>query len=391
MQGSNPQSKQALIVEQKYAEANGLNVGDSIDLNGSDFKIAAIACVPDYIYTLKNTTDLGTNNEEFGLIFVADEAFDEITNTSEERVHYKYAYKIANQEKDAEDLKDYLLDLPTDENLITDSYLKDSFEEVADFKEQRDEAITALIEGSQTLTDGLTAQKDGLDELATSLESTQSMVQEVGGETLGEAFDLSIGAVETLSLSTSELKDGNQELTNGIESLGDSYIEITDEIYSFEPTNPSSFLEKEDNKQINAAQDDASIYKMSALYSGVIVFALIAFIFSVFAIHSVDESRETIGTLYALGYRRRELVMHFLILPVIVVLLGSLIGLGIGYIFTSLFGQGNMDLYSYPPLSLSVEAYLLLYALVLPNLLTVFINYFVLNNKLDQKPPSNDA
>ena len=108
--------------------------------------------------------------------------------------------------------------------------------------------------------------------------------------------------------------------------------------------------------------------------------------FSVFAAHNVDENKEIVGTLYAMGYRKKELVRHFLILPVLVVLTGSIIGLILGYFLTGVAADGNVQLYSYPPLKTTIQGYLLAYSLIMPNALTIIINYFILSKKLSQKP-----
>ena len=109
-------------------------------------------------------------------------------------------------------------------------------------------------------------------------------------------------------------------------------------------------MERDNNKRINAAQDDAVINKMAALYSGIIVFVLIAFMFSVFAIHNVDVNKEIVGTLYAMGYRRKEIVRHFIILPVTSSVYRFSYWIGIRFLLAYLFAQGNSELYSYPPL-----------------------------------------
>lgn len=164
--------------------------------------------------------------------------------------------------------------------------------------------------------------------------------------------------------------------------------DLKDWLTDTQGANLTGFLPNEDNKRIHAAEDDASITKISALFSGIIVFFLIAFMFSVFAAHNIEENRKIIGTLYALGYRRSELTRHFIILPVAVVLAGSLVGLIVGYFLTSLFAAGNVDLYSYPPLQIVLKPYLYAYGLLMPNLITIFVNGLVLSRKLSQKPLS---
>ena len=342
--GRELQSDKEVILEQKYASANNYKVDDYIDIAGEKYQICAIGCVPDYIYTLKNTTDLGTDNTQFGLVFVTENTFYNITDKVDERVNYQYAYCIVSAEVDSSDLKDYLMDLTCDESLITDTYLRDLYTEINELKDERDNSIKELLDGSEELTVGLEQMESGISDLTGSIEDTKTTVSNLGMSNIASVLDLQIAGGAALEQSAGELKTGSGDLKEGIEQLSNSYIEITEELFEITPTNLSFFLERDNSKRINAAQDDAVINKMAALYSGIIVFVLIAFMFSVFAIHNVDVNKEIVGTLYAVGYRRKEIVRHFIILPVTVVFIGSVIGLGLGFFLAYLFAQGNSEL-----------------------------------------------
>ncbi len=386
VEGRELQSDYDVILEQKYASANNYKINDYIYIAGEKYQICAVGCVPDYIYTLENTTDLGTDNTQFGLVFVTENTFDNITDKVDERVNYQYAYCIASAEAKSSDLKDYLMDLTCDESLITDTYLRNLYTDINELKDERDNSIKELLDGSEELTAGLEQMESGTSELTESIEETRTTVSNLGVSNIASVLELQKAGGDTLVQSAGELKTGSVELKEGIEKLSNSYIEITEDLFEIRPTNLSSFLERDNNKRINAAQDDAVINKMAALYSGIIVFVLIAFMFSVFAIHNVDVNKEIVGTLYAMGYRRKEIVKHFIILPVTVVFIGSVIGLVLGFLLAYLFAQGNSELYSYPPLEISKEGYLCVYGLLMPNILTMLISYFVLTKKLNCRP-----
>ena len=55
-----------------------------------------------------------------------------------------------------------------------------------------------------------------------------------------------------------------------------------------------------------------------------------------------------IGTLSALGYRKREIIFHYLRLPIIISLIGSVIGLGIGLLLVDLFSVVSSTEYNIP-------------------------------------------
>ena len=389
IKGQMSESDSEIVVEEKYATAHNYKINDYIDISGKKYKISGIGCVPDYTYTIKTLTDLGTDNKAFGLIFVSDNTFRNIVNDTGDREIYQYAYKKTDTSAKDSELKDYLMDLSCDEDLITDTYLKDLYTEINDMKSERDSSISKLINGSEEISSGLEQLQSGANELSGSLDSTQSAISSLNIPELSpliSALEAQKDGGNALANGASQLKSGSYQVTDGIQSLGDKLTEVTDELYDFNTVNLSSFLENKDNKRINAAKDDAVINKASGLYSGIIVFILIAFMFSVFAAHNVDENKEIVGTLYAMGYRKKELIKHFLILPVMVVLAGSILGLIGAYLLTGVAADGNVQLYSYPPLKITIKGYLLAYSLIMPNVLTIIINYFILSRKLSQKP-----
>ncbi|WP_461205700.1 hypothetical protein [Clostridium sp. DL1XJH146] len=61
------------------------------------------------------------------------------------------------------------------------------------------------------------------------------------------------------------------------------------------------------------------------MIAGVIIIILLAYMISVFVIHSIEKESSVIGALYSLGYVKKELLKHFMILPIIIVTLVNLI------------------------------------------------------------------
>lgn len=391
LKGRKSISDKEVIIEQKYADENNYKINDSINIAGKNYTICGIGCVPDYIYPIKNLTDLGTNNKKFGLIFVSDNTLKSIVKDSGDREIYQYSYKKINSDVKDSELKDYLIDLECDKELITDTYLKNLYKEAEDFKNERDDSISTLLNGSNKLSNGLDRLQSGANELANSLDSTKNAISSLNIPELApliSSLEAQKSGSHNIANSAYQLKKGSNEISNGIKIMGDDITEITDELYDIDTINLSSFIKKDNNKRINAASDDAALNKTCGLYVGIFAFALIAFMFSVFASHNVDTNSEIVGTLYAMGYKKKELVKHFLILPILVVLLGSIIGLIFTYFLTKFIATGNVTIYSYPPLKIVIDNYLIVYGLFMPNIFTIVINYFILSIKLNQKPLS---
>ena len=62
-----------------------------------------------------------------------------------------------------------------------------------------------------------------------------------------------------------------------------------------------------------------------------IVVAIIAFVFAITTSNTISKEATVIGTLRASGYTKRELIRHYMTIPLVVTLVGSLIGNILGY------------------------------------------------------------
>ena len=118
-----------------------------------------------------------------------------------------------------------------------------------------------------------------------------------------------------------------------------------------------------------------------------ILIGVIAFIFAITISNTIDKEASVIGTLRASGYSKSELTIHYMSMPVIVTLVGALIGNILGY--TS-FRDVAVDLYyqsySLPVCSTVWSNEALIKTTVIPLVLMFFINLFVIINKLRLSP-----
>ncbi len=93
-----------------------------------------------------------------------------------------------------------------------------------------------------------------------------------------------------------------------------------------------------------------------------------------------------IGTLYALGAKKRNLILHYVTMPVIISFLGGLIGSAIG--FSSLGIDVQMEntqgYFSIPKLDTIYPLYLVIYRIVMPPVISLIVNVLVINKKLSQ-------
>lgn len=172
-------------------------------------------------------------------------------------------------------------------------------------------------------------------------------------------------------------------LDNPLFSDEDDAQKIRDQI---EPDihNLQLFVPRADNMRIGGAAADVEINKYASLVSGVIILALFSYVIAVFTIHEIDAESSVIGALYSLGVNRRDLLRHYMLLPAIVTALGGIIGTILAYSPIGVAYQ-MMDTYLYfsvPAIPLKAYAYTLVYGLVLPPLIAVIVNSFVIRRKL---------
>ena len=173
------------------------------------------------------------------------------------------------------------------------------------------------------------------------------------------------------------LKAALKDITVDVDAVDDIYFDV-------ELSNLTRFLPAEDNPRIGAAGNDQIINKVGGLIAGAIIMILFTYVISVFVVHGIERESSVIGTLYALGVRRSDLLRHYLTLPVIVTAVSGVIGTAIGLSPAGVKVQME-DCYSYfsfPEVDVVCKPYLLAYGLVMPTAAAVFVNWLVIRKKL---------
>nr|MCR5517272.1 ABC transporter permease [Lachnospiraceae bacterium] len=103
--------------------------------------------------------------------------------------------------------------------------------------------------------------------------------------------------------------------------------------------------------------------------------------------NTIDKESAVIGTLRASGYSKAELTVHYMSMPVIVTILGAILGNVLGYTaFKTMFVDLYYRSYSLPKLKLVISVTALIKTTVIPLLLMFFINLFVIVKKLQLSP-----
>lgn len=170
-------------------------------------------------------------------------------------------------------------------------------------------------------------------------------------------------------LSEKEIKDKEENLKHYLEEK-DKFIE---------------FIAKKDNPRIQMVYDDVSSPKKIALIMGSFLFMTIIFMTALSVANSINEDRVNIGILFSQGYRKMELLMHYIIIPIGLSVIGTVIGYIVGMLTSKPLTHMQTE-YNIPEISFSNPLYLIFAGVIVPIILTIIISVITINSVLKKEP-----
>ena len=141
------------------------------------------------------------------------------------------------------------------------------------------------------------------------------------------------------------------------------------------------------NQGIGYARDDVD--GDSAMWTTLldIIIVIMAFVFVVLANATIEEESAIIGTLLASGYRKREIVLHYLALPAIVGILAAGLGCALGVaFFTEPMRSLYYGSYSLPPFHVYWSWEIFVKCAVVPAAALILITLMGLLRKMGKTP-----
>ena len=349
-----------IVLEKRYCEEHNYFVGDKIKSAEMEFEIVGIGTSPDYDMPIANFSDMAVESELFGTAFVTSEQYEEILRNSGQKAEdYTYAYRLGNGVTDKE-LKTAIKEFDFNYEQVEDEFFRETISEAL---AKRDD----IRDGVNELNDGAKSLRDALKKLAEN------------GVILSEIAPEYIAGVNAAH-------EGSEKLAEGTGELKEKTDELIDEIFDFKIENLTSFVSAADNPRILAASGDMQMNREMGLLAGVVVIALFAYVISVFVIHQINRESSVIGALYALGAKKRDLLLHYITLPTLVTFFGGLVGAALGFSDAGIKWQMG-DTYSYfsvPALDTIYPAYLIIYSVIMPPLISIIVNSLVINKRLSQ-------
>lgn len=324
-EGNLAEADDEIVVEKRFSQVNDISVGDIIQIAGNEFKVTGIGTSPDYNALFKEMSDTVVDSKVFGTVFVTEGAYDKLHATGEsvKTETYLYAFRLKGKTT-CDDVKDALEDIKVDTDSIDDEYFQ-------------------------------------------------------------EYWDRTGAAINDFKEGIKELKSGANELADGVAELKketDSFLKD----YDTDLANITSFVTSDDNPRTGGAADDQQINVQAGYFFGVLLMLLFTYVISVFVVHGIEKESSVIGALYALGVKRRDLMMHYLTLPVIVTTAAGIIGflIGISNVGIPVQMADAYAYYSIPAMDVKIPLILIVYGIVMPPLAAIVVNYFVIRKKLSQ-------
>ncbi len=149
----------------------------------------------------------------------------------------------------------------------------------------------------------------------------------------------------------------------------------------------NNLIDAEDNQGIGYALDDVQGDQTMWIVLLLILVIIMAFVFVVLSGATIEAESSVIGTMLASGWRKREIVAHYMVLPAIIGAFGSIIGLAIGVALLTESMKGlYYHSYSIPPYHTIWDWKIVFVTAVVPFLLLVGITLFGLVRKMRFTP-----
>ena len=173
-------------------------------------------------------------------------------------------------------------------------------------------------------------------------------------------------------LSTADRIDAEQDM---VEALTDADARVDD------------LTDADSNQGIGYARDDVDGDSMMWMTLLDIIIVIMAFVFVVLTDATIEEESAIIGTLLASGYRRREIVLHYLALPAIVGVVAALLGTALGVAFFTEPMRGlYYGSYSLPPFQVYWSWEIFVKCAVVPAAALILITLVGLLRKMGKTP-----
>ena len=229
------------------------------------------------------------------------------------------------------------------------------------------------VTGFVALSDYSCLFQNNSDSMFDAVKFGVSVVTPEGFETLNQ---------DKLQYSYSWKYDKSPKTEGQEKKIADKFMESLGKEVSLD-----SFVPRYQNQAIIFTGDDMGSDRAMIIVLLYIVIVIMAFVFGITISNTIRKEAGVIGTLRASGYTKSELIRHYMALPVIITLIGALIGNILGYtVMKNVCASMYYGSYSLPTYVTIWNADAFWMTTLVPILIMLVINYGVLCHKLRLSP-----
>lgn len=229
------------------------------------------------------------------------------------------------------------------------------------------------VTGLVALSDYSCLFQNNNDSMFDAVKFGVSVVTPEGFETLNQ---------DKLQYSYSWLYDTSPKTEGQEKKIADKFMESLGKEVSLD-----SFVPRYQNQAINFTGNDMGSDKAMIIVLLYIVIVIMAFVFGITISNTIRREAGVIGTLRASGYTKSELIRHYMALPIIITLVGALIGNILGYtVMKNVCASMYYGSYSLPTYVTIWNADAFWMTTLVPILIMLVVNCGVLCHKLRLSP-----
>ncbi len=152
-------------------------------------------------------------------------------------------------------------------------------------------------------------------------------------------------------------------------------------------TSVTGYIPRYTNQAINFTGDDMGSDRSMVIVLLYILIAIMAFVFAVTTNNTIIKEAAVIGTLRASGYTRKELLLHYMTLPLLVTVIAAVIGNVLGYtVFKNICASMYYGSYSLPTYETRWNADAFILTTMVPFGIMLLINLLLISKKLRLSP-----
>lgn len=229
------------------------------------------------------------------------------------------------------------------------------------------------VTGFVALSDYSCLFQNNNDSMFDAVKFGVSVVTPEGFETLNQ---------DKLQYSYSWKYDKSPKTEGQEKKIADKFMESLGKEVSLD-----SFVPRYQNQAIIFTGDDMGSDKAMIIVLLYIVIVIMAFVFGITISNTIRREAGVIGTLRASGYTKSELIRHYMALPIIITLVGALIGNILGYtVMKNVCASMYYGSYSLPTYVTIWNAEAFWMTTLVPILIMLVVNCGVLCHKLRLSP-----